>query len=400
MSRILMLLENNPYPNDGRVRRESLSLTHAGHTVTVIAPRGAQQAWHEVIDGVAVYRFPAPPEVSGFMGYLFEYGYAMVAMFCLSWVAFIRRGFDVIHAHNPPDTLVLIAMVYKLLGKRFVFDHHDLSPEMYQALFAERGKPTVHRLLIFFEKLSCRQADHIISTNHSYKTMVMQRANIPDERITIVRNGPDLSRLYAVPVDAALKQANQTTLCYVGEMGRHDGLDYLLRAIQHLLYSLNRTDFTCILVGDGDAWPELISQAERLQLTDYVQFMGRVPHSDVAKYLSAADICLAPEPSNSYNDRCTVIKLTEYLALGKPTVAFDLPEHRVTAGDAALYAQPNDELAFAHHIVTLMDDPARRQCMGEIGKQRTETQLAWAHQEKYLLTVYERMTRNGRTVQK
>ncbi len=388
-SRILMLLENNPYPEDGRVRREATALVNAGHQVVVVCPRGAGQPGQEVVNGVMVYRFSAPPEASGFLGYFLEYGYATAAIFLLSLYVLLQQGFDVVHTHNPPDTLVFVAGFYKLFGKKFIYDHHDLSPEMYWALFGDEGNPLIHKILLWLEKLSCRLADHIIATNGSYKTVEMERDGVPEERITIVRNGPDLNRLRAVAVDPALKQPGKTTICYVGDMGHHDGVDYLLRTLKHLLNALNRSDFLCVLVGDGDAWSGLKLLAEELKLTDYVLFTGRVSHPEVARYLSAADICVAPEPSNDYNDRSTMIKMTEYLALGKATVAFDLPEHRVTAQDAALYAYPNDELDFAQKIIELMDDPIRRQRMGKIGRHRIKTELAWLHQEKHLLNVYK-----------
>ncbi len=392
LARVLMLLENNPYPKDGRVRREAAALANAGHQVAVICPREDGQPWQEVINSVAVYRFPAPPEASGFLGYLLEYGYATAAIFLLSLYAFLRRGFDVVHTHNPPDTLVFIAGFYKLFGKKFVYDHHDLSPEMYWALFGNKGSPLIHKILLWLEKISCRLADHVIATNGSYKTVEMERDGAPEERITIVRNGPDLNRLREVAIDPTLKQPGKTTICYVGEMGHHDGVDYLLRALKHLVNDLNRPDFFCVLVGDGDAWSGLKSLTETLQLTDYTLFTGRVPHIKVTHYLSAADICVAPEPSNDYNDRSTMIKITEYMALGKPIVAFELPEHRVTAQDAAIYARPNDELDFAQKIALLMDDPECRGRMGKLGKQRIETKLAWPYQAKHLLKVYKGLT--------
>lgn len=388
-SRALMLLENNPYPQDGRVRREATTLASAGYQVSVISPKRTGQPWREIINDIYVYRFPAPPDADGFLGYLWEYGYAMVATFVLSWLVFFREGFDVIHAHNPPDTFVFIAAIYKLLGKRFVFDHHDLSPEMYYARFGGNGNRLVYQMLVGFEQLSCKLADHIITTNQSYKAIEMQRGNITADHITIVRNGPDLNQLKLIEPDPTLRQLGKMTLCYVGDMGFHDGVDYLLRALWHLIRDLGRTDFFCVLVGGGDAWSNLRSLSEDLHLTDHVLFTGRVKHNEVARYLSSADICVAPEPSNTYNDRSTMIKMTEYMALGKPIVAFDLPEHRFTAQAAARYAQPNDELDFARQVASLMDDPERCQKMGQIGRQRIETELAWMYQEKQLLKAYE-----------
>ncbi len=394
-SRILMLLENNSYPGDIRVRQEATALVDAGHQVTVISPRGNGQPWQETVNGVVVYRFPAPPEGPGFLGYFLEYGYATAAIFLLSLYALLRRGFDVVHTHNPPDTLVFIAGFYKLFTKKFVYDHHDLSPEMYRALFGDKGKPLIHKILLWLEKLSCRLADHIIATNGSYKTIEMERDGVPEERITIVRNGPELNRLREVAVDSALRQPDKTTICYVGDMGRHDGVDYLLRALKYLLEDLNRPDFLCLLVGDGDACPELKLLAKELNLTDYVLFTGWVTHTEVARYLSAADICVAPEPSNDYNDRSTMIKMMEYMALQKPIVAFDLPEHRFTAQDAAVYAVANDEHDFARQIVLLMDNPEQRQKVGQEGRTRIEKALAWQYQEKQLLKAYESLDSAG-----
>ncbi|TEU14767.1 MAG: glycosyltransferase WbuB [Anaerolineales bacterium] len=387
--RVLMLLENNPYPKDSRVRREATSLTAAGYEVTVISPKESGQPWYKVCDKVRVYRFPAPPEANGFLGYMWEYGYSMIATFFISLFVFLRHGFNIIHTHNPPDTFVLIVIWYKLLGKRFVYDHHDLAPEMYFARFGGSGNPLVHKALVWFEKLSLWLADHVIATNQSYKAMEMERGRVPENRITIVRNGPDLNRLRLVDDKPDVFQQGKTILCYVGSMGFHDGVDHLLRALYNLVYELERTDIFCVLVGAGDAWLGLKALAEQLHLTDYVLFTGWVEHTKVAGYLCAADICLAPEPSNAYNDRSTMIKITEYMALGRPIVAFDLPEHRVTAQGAAVYARPNDELDFAWQIVTLMDDPQQRQKMGRMGQTRVETELAWSHQEGHLLEVYQ-----------
>jgi len=394
--RVLMLLENNPYPQDGRVRREASTLTAAGYEVSIVCPSAPGQPRREVLDGVSVYRFPAAPAANGFLSYLWEYGYSMVATFILSMFIFLCEGFDIVHAHNPPDTFAFIAACYKLFGKRFVYDHHDLAPEMYYARFGGRGSRLVYHVLIWLEKLSCQLADHVIATNESYKTVEMERGRVPEKRITIVRNGPDLNRLWLVAPDPGLRRKRETIICYVGDMGFHDGVDYLLTALQYLVYNLGRPDFLCILVGAGDAWLDLKSLTERRRLSDHVLFTGWVEHTELIRWLSAADICVAPEPSNSYNDRSTAIKIMEYMALGKPIVAFDLPEHRVTAQHAAVYARPNDELDFAQQIAALIDDPERRRRIGRIGRERVETELAWSYQEKYLLEAYEALDLPGR----
>ena len=385
-----MFVENYPFPQDGRVRREANTLITAGYRVSVVAPKSAGQSWREDVKGVQVFRYPAPLEANGLLGYLWEYGYSLSAAFVLSWIVFFRRGFDIIHAHNPPDIFVLIAAFYKLFGKRFVFDHHDLSPEMYYARFGGKGNRLVYQVLVFFEKLSCKSADHVIATNQSYKKVAMERCGVPEAHITVVRNGPDLNRVRLVDPDPELRKKAKTIIGFVGVMGFTDGVDYLLRALQHLVYDLNRTDFYAVIIGKGDAWKSLKAMATQLDLDEYVWFTGGISDADLMRYLSTADICVDPDPFNPFNDKSTMIKMTEYMALGKPIVAFDLTEHRVTAQESAVYARPNDEMDIARHISALMDNPACRQRMGEIGVQRIKTELMWSHQAKHLLKAYER----------
>lgn len=387
--RVLMLLENNPYPQDVRVRREAVSLANAGYRVTVISPQAKGQPKRDTVNGVEVRRYPPPPEGSGFLGFVWEYAYSMVCAFFLTAIVFVQKGFDIIHAHNPPDTFAFIAAPYKLFGVKFIFDHHDLSPEMYYARLNGMGNPSVYRVLIALEKFSCRLADRVIATNESYKRMQMQRGRVAEERISIVRNGPDIKDLRLAPPDSDLRAQGRILIGYVGVMGVQDGVDYLLRALRCLISDLGRTDFTCLLIGTGSAWSSLKTLATELGLDSYVCFTGWVSDADLLRYLSSLDICVDPDPSNPFNDRCTMIKIMEYMALAKPVVAFDLPEHRVTAQEAALYARPNDELNFAEQIVRLMDDPDLRELMGKIGRERVEKQLAWSHQAKKLLAAYE-----------
>lgn len=388
---IVMLLENNAYPQDARVRMEAMALTGEGHEVTVIAPNSKKhmQPWHEMVDGVRVYRFHEPPEASGFVGYLLEYGYSLIAMFFLSLLVFLRHGFDVIHAHNPPDILSLVAAFYKPFGKVFVFDHHDLSPEMYNARLGGQGSRTVYRALVFFERLTYRLANRIIVTNQSYKTIAMTRGSVDEERITIVRNGPDQHHMQPSAPHPALESNDKTLLGYAGLMGPQDGIDYLIRALKHVVEDLNRTDFLCIMLGDGECMPELKQLVADYELESYVHFAGWISDvNEFVQYLNSVDICLAPEPSNPYTDRSTTIKMMEYMAAGKPIVAFDLPEHRFTAEDAAVYATPNDELEFAQLIARLIDSPDERTRRGEFGRNRVVSELAWPYQEKKLLAAY------------
>jgi glycosyltransferase involved in cell wall biosynthesis len=388
-SRILMLLENLPFPQDLRVSREAKALHAAGYRVTVICPAHKGQPFRETVNGVRVFRYPAPPNANGLLGYVWEYGYSMLASFLLSVLVFFGEGFDVVHAHNPPDTFVFIAMLYKLFGKRFVYDHHDLSPEMYQARFTGGGNPAVYRVLLWLEELSCRFADHVIVTNESYKRIAMDRGRVPESLVTIVRNGIELSRLDGtIEPDRRLRKIGKTIIGYVGVMGIQDGVDYLLRSLYHLVYTLGRTDFHCVLIGGGAAWEKLKAEARELGLEDYVEFMGFVFGEDLLRYLSAADICVDSAPSSSYSDHCTMFKIMEYMSLGKPIVVFDLPEHRFTAQHAAIYVPPNDEREFARALSGLMDDARRRQRLGAYGRRRMKAQLAWDYSVPQLLDAY------------
>jgi glycosyltransferase involved in cell wall biosynthesis/peptidoglycan/xylan/chitin deacetylase (PgdA/CDA1 family) len=389
--RVLMLLENNPFPQDPRPRREARALMDAGYRVSIICPAEPRQPWRECVDGVNVYRYPAPPEPGGVLGYLWEYTYSIVATFILSLVVFFREGVDIIHAHNPPDTFVFVAALYKMVGKRFVFDHHDLSPEMYLARFQGRGNPVIYKALIWAEKLSCRMADLVIATNESYKAVEIERGKIPEQRIRIVRNGPDKKTSPYVS-DPRLRQSGKIMIGYFGVMGHQDGVDYLLRALHHLIYKVGRTDFCCVLVGDGDACDGLKALVEQLELSAHTQFVGWVQASELPAYIASVDICVAPEPSNSYNDRSTMIKIMEYMSEGKPIVAFDLPEHRYSAQNAALYVEPNDELKFAEAIAELMNDPGRRKQMGAFGQERVEGELAWSYSVQHLIDAYRMLS--------
>jgi glycosyltransferase involved in cell wall biosynthesis len=309
----------------------------------------------------------------------------------------VREGFDVVHAHNPPDTLFLIAGFYKLFGKKFVFDHHDVSPELYEARYGIGARPSVRRLLGLFERITFRTADHVIATNESHRSIAVGRGGVALSDTTIVRNGPETEKMRPTAPDPSLRNRARTVLGYVGIMGPQDGVDYLLRAIRHLVNDLDRKDVFCVIIGRGDAVLALEDLAESLGIADKVWFAGWLSPEDLPRYLSATDICVDPDPSNPYNDKCTMIKMMEYMIMGKPIVAFDLPEHRVSAGDAAVYARANDELDFARKIEELMDDPDRRRQMGEIGRERVFRDLSWEHQAKKLLAAYEAVTGVGAT---
>jgi glycosyltransferase involved in cell wall biosynthesis len=405
--RVLMLVENY-FPADPRVRNEAFTLVDNGLQVSVIALRQATEAWRENVRGVAVYRVPTLtlfkklPAASSRLaalfkilqavaGYILEYTYFTAA--CLCWSLYIagREGFDVVHAHNPPDTLFVVGAFHRLFGKSFVFDHHDLSPELYLSRYKKTTHGFVSRGLLLFERLSLKLAAVAIMTNESYRAIAIKRHSIDPDRLFVVRNGPNLARVRLVEPDAALKSKGKTVLGYVGVMNPQDGVDYLLRALHHLIHDLGRTDFYCVLIGEGDSRHELEVLARDLGLADYVWFTGYIPDEDLLRYLSTAEICLDPNPSSPLNDVSTWIKVMEYMALGKPIVSFDLKETRISAGEAAIYVTPNDESGFAKAIARLMDDPDERLRMGAYGRARVHQELNWHVTSQNLLRAYSRL---------
>jgi glycosyltransferase involved in cell wall biosynthesis len=403
------MLVENCFPADNRVRNEAFTLCNSGFKVSVIALRGAGEPFHEIVNRASVYRLPRLTvfrklpdsgtsrvmallrKVQTVAGYLIEYGYFTSGCLLLSLYVSMTEGFDVIHAHNPPDTLFIVGVVHRIFGKRFVFDHHDLSPELYLSRYRTNNGGMVARILQVLERCSLKLASVVIVTNASYRDIDITRHRISADKVFIVRNGPDLKRVRLVEPDVELRRTKRTILGYVGAMNPQDGVDYLLRAAHHLLRDLHRNDFLCVIIGDGDSRPELEALARTLGLEGHVLFTGFIPDDVMMRYLSTADICLDPNPSSPLNDVSTWIKVMEYMALGKPMVSFDLKETRTSAGEAALYVPPNDEPAFARAIAALMDDPSKRSRMGEIGRARVQSELNWSITSRNLLKAYDRL---------
>jgi glycosyltransferase involved in cell wall biosynthesis len=399
-----MLVENN-YPQDTRVRNEATLLVSAGYDVSVICLKKRGQPTTEIVDGVHAFRMPrlelfkkTPAaelgligriiaKLKSFIGYVSEYTYFTLGCFFLSCYVLVRRGFDAIHAHNPPDTLFVVALPFKLLGKKFVFDHHDLCPELYKSRFGtDDCMPT--RILHIAEWCTLKLADITIATNESYKGIQLQRGRSNPDEIFVVRNGPGAVRMSAVPPSARLRAMNKCILAYVGCLNPQDGVDYLLRALHHLRKDLNRSDFYCVIMGSGDSLDDLRALARELDLTDCVELPGFVSEEELKANLTAADICLDPDPSSPLNDVSTWIKIMEYMAYSKPIVTFDLKETRVSAQEAAIYVPPNDERKFAEATAHLMDAPATRAKMGKYARNRVEQELQWSVVGQKLLQAY------------
>jgi len=387
--KVLIIVENLPVPFDGRVWKESLALRANGYDVSVLCPRGkGYRKGHEVLEGVHIYRHPMPQEGNGLLGYLSEYGWALLCEFFYSWWIYFRRGFDVIQGCNPPDDIFLIALPFKLLGVKYIFDHHDANPELYLSKYERQD--AIYRIQVWLEKWTYRFADVVMATNNSYKELATSRGGIAPDNVFVVRNGPDTKTFKSVPPNPALKYGKPYLVGYVGNMGAQEGLGILLEAAAHIK-SLGRDDvhFTC--VGGGPALAELREGVKDKGLNDMVNFTGRIPDAEMLEILSTADVCVNPDKPCEMNDISTMIKITEYMALGKPIVQFDLKEGKFTAMEASLYV--NDRLGakdFAEKILRLLGDVEARKQMGQFGRKRIEEALSWDYSVPNLLAAYER----------
>jgi glycosyltransferase involved in cell wall biosynthesis len=392
--RILHLSENLPLPFDRRVWMELCALRDAGYRVSAICPMGERwTAAFEEIDGIQVWRYPPPPPARGALSYIWEFLYCWLQTAWLSLVVLTRRGFDVIHAANPPDTFWAIALPYRLFGKRYVFDHHDLCPELYVARFGEtRRGNLLHRLLGVLEWAQFRTADLVISTNESYRQVALTRGRMKPERVVVVRSGPSRERFATMrAVDPALKRGRAYLVAYLGVMAPQDGVDHLLHAAHHLVHERGRSDVSFTLIGSGDSFDELKRLTCELGLQPFVEFTGRIPDDEVERILATADVCVCPDPLNPLNDVSTMNKILEYMACGRPIVAYDLREHRYSAADGALYAVPNRAEDLAARIAELLDDPALRERMGAYNRRRFLDQMAWEYSARELLSAYGRL---------
>jgi glycosyltransferase involved in cell wall biosynthesis len=386
--KILIIVENLPVPFDRRVWQESLALVAAGAEVSVICPKGkGYEAEEEDLEGVHIYRHGLPPDGDSAVGYLREYGSALFHETRLAWKVLSARGFDVVHGCNPPDLIFLVALPFKAIGKRFVFDHHDISPELYEAKFNKRG--FFWRLLVLFERMTFFFADVVISTNESYRRIAIERGRKSPDRVFVVRSGPDLRRVKIAPVDPRWKKGRRYLVGFVGVIGDQEGIDLLLAAVKHLVFEMGRTDIQFVLVGDGPSRKRMETLSIEMGLADYVTFLGRAPDAELFSVLSSADICVNPDRVNPMNNLSTMNKILEYMAMKKAMVQFEVVEGRVSAGDASLYAKPNDAVDFAEKIVELLADPQRCERMGEIGRARIEDELSWGRQVPKLVEAYE-----------
>jgi len=389
-SRVLFIVENLPVPFDRRVWSEATTLRAAGYEVFVVCPqRHNYSARYEMLEGIHIYRHPLP-EASRKIGYIWEYANALFWQFALSAKIYRKHGFDIIHACNPPDLIFLVGGFWKLFfGVKFIFDHHDLNPELFEAKFGRRGP--LWLLLVWLERLTFRMADISIATNESFRRVAIQRGMMRPERVFTVRSGPNLSRIRELPPDPRWKKGRSYLVAYVGVIGEQEGMDLLLASVDHIVNTRGRNDVHFVIMGSGPSLDATIRQATDMGLTEWMEFPGRVDDETLFTVLCTADVCVNPDRPNKMNDKSTMNKIMEYMALGKPIVQFDLAEGRVSAQDASLYALRNDPIDMARKLVALLDDADMRARMGAAGLDRVKNVLAWEHEVPRLLAAYDEL---------
>jgi len=387
---VLIIVENLTVPLDRRVWQEARSLKEAGYEVSVVCPKGgAYRASYESLEGIHVFRHPMPFEGDTALGYAAEYAWALAWEFALSVRAYFKVGFDAVQACNPPDLIFLIGGFWKyLFGKKFVFDHHDINPELFEAKFHKRG--VFHKLLKMFERLTFKVADTSIATNETFKSIAIERGGMSPDDVFIVRSIPDLSRFKRIDPNAALRNGRKHVVGYVGIMGAQDGVDLLISAMSDLVHAQKRDDVQCVIVGSGTELEALKAQRDSLRLQDYITFTGFQSGASLLASLSTFDIGVIPDPKNVYNDKISMNKVFEYMSLGIPFVQFDLMEGRKIAGDASLYADNNDPQSLSEKMVQLFDNEPLRAELAEVGKDRAQRLLCWDTERSRLLACYDR----------
>jgi glycosyltransferase involved in cell wall biosynthesis len=396
---VLIVVQNLPVPLDRRVWLECQALTAAGYEVSVICPKGPGDPGYQLLDGVHLYKYAPPRQAGGFAGYAWEFAYSWVRTALRSVAVWRRRPFHVLQACNPPDIYWSLALLWRVAGVRFVFDHHDLNPEVYRSRFGEpagRAGKLQLAALYWLERRTFRTADRVISTNESYREIALRRGSVPRDRTTVVRSGPDTTVMRRGAAEPELRAGHTHLVVWLGIMGPQDGVDGVLRVAERVVREHGRTDVRFALLGFGDCLADLQRQCTELGLDEHVVFTGRVGPADIGRYLSTAAVGLSPDPLSPLNDVSTMNKTMEYLAYGLPVVAYRLTETVVSAGTCAVYVRPDDEAGFATALVGLLDDPDRRAELGAVGRRRAERDLDWQPQAAAYVSVFDGLVGRGR----
>lgn len=381
-----MIVENLTVPFDRRVWQEAITLKENGAKVSIICPKMKNyNSSYEIIDEIEIYRHSLPIEARGATGYFLEYSIALFWEFILSWKIYFKKKFQVIHGCNPPDLIFLIAIWFKMFGVKFVFDHHDINPELFLAKYNRKG--FFYKMMLFFERLTFLTANFSIATNESYKEIAMKRGKMPEHKIQVIRSGPKLDRLKIVPPEPRYLKGRIYLVGYVGVIGEQEGIDLLLESIKYII-SIRR-DIQFAIIGGGTDVNKLIQLSVKLGLTEFVDFYGRVSDEIMISILNTSDVCVNPDKPTEMNNLSTMNKIMEYMALKKPVVQFDLKEGKFSAQDASLYAKRGDIKDFADKIIQLVDDPELRKKMGNYGYNRVINELSWDFESKKLIKFYD-----------
>lgn len=386
--KVLIIVENLPVPFDTRVWQEATTLVANGYTVSVICPKGKGYSQErETLDGVHIFRHNFSIEGNGFIGYLVEYTTALREELRLAKLIYKEIGFDVIHGCNPPDDIYMVAKYFKKYGVKYVFDHHDICPELFEAKFGKTSGP-LYLSQIWLERQTYKHCTFAFVTNESYKKIAIERGKLEPERVIVLRSGPKLERMKIIPPVESIRRGYKYMVGYVGVIGQQEGVEYLLEAIKYIKEHENNVFWG--IVGGGPHLEALKQQAHGMGLDDCVEFTGRASDQQLLEYLNTADVCVNSDTYNSMNDKSTMNKILEYMALGKPIVQFDLTEGRYSAKEASVYAKNNDPVDLAKKIIELLNDPEKRKRMGEYGRNRIVNELSWEHTSKALLEGYEK----------
>jgi glycosyltransferase involved in cell wall biosynthesis len=388
---ILIIVQNLPVPFDRRVWQEATSLRRHGFGVAVVCPKkGKCTASYERLEDVDIYRYPLVYEADkGVVGYFVEFVYCWLASLWLALKAYAHRPFHAIHACNPPDTFFALAMLFRPLGVKFVFDHHDLCPEMFVAKGRSRTG-LLYRGLVALERMTLRSAHAVIAVNESHRTIALERGGISKERVSVVRSGPRRGWADIHVPSLELKQGRQNMVLYLGEMCEQDGVIHMLHAIE-TYRKIAGDDTLFAFVGGGPDQPRMKATAQEMGLGPVTHFTGRIPDEQLWAYLSTADVCIDPDPLTEWSNMSTMNKIIEYMAFGRPIVAFDLLENRRSAEAAAVYVKGNDDVAMGQAIRELLLNPQRRRTMSEFGRERFREELAWENSEQRLIATYRQL---------
>ncbi|HEU4807637.1 MAG TPA: glycosyltransferase family 4 protein [Homoserinimonas sp.] len=396
-NRVLIIVQNLPVPLDRRVWLECQALTAQGYRVSVICPKGPGDPAFQVIDDVAIYKYHPAPDAKGLAGFALEFSYSWLRTAMLSLRVRRQRGFDVIQACNPPDTYWLLARLWRMRGVKFIFDHHDLNPELFLSRFGEPtsvGQRAQYRGLLWLERMTFRSANRVISTNGSYKRIAQVRGGHQPHTVTVVRSGPDTTVMRPLYPDPGIRAGAEHLLVYLGIMGPQDGVEMMLDLVDELVHRRGRRGLRAVLMGFGDCLEELKARSHELRLDDHVLFTGRVGPDTIAQYLSAADVGIGPDQKTPLNDVSTMNKTMEYMAYALPSVSFDLEETRVSAGDTGILVRPGDLDAFATAVESLLDDPRQRIRLGRAARRRVASELDWQPQAQAYVGVFDELMGN------